>query len=362
MGDNPHSFVTDLTKRPRIFDIMGSALAAVGAAHGPNNLDFPKARQVVFVLVDGMGYNQLSARRGHIPFLRGRLGPDALGYTCAPSTTAAAITSFTTGQEPSRTKMVGYEVVHAGERLNLITFAGHEDLPERWQSQPTWFERIHDPVAFVGLPKYAGSGLTRAALRGTTQVCAPDLESSIDAAVTLVRGGTKVLYLYWAKLDHIGHHYGWKSSQWTSELERIDAALADLARRLPTSTLLVITADHGMVDTQSWKRFDVRAHGLMDGVTALGGEPRALHLHTNDPECGRRWQQILGERALVESNENSLLGQVPDQVAGQFRVWMRENWVGIDPLTHSPGARALVGVHGSLTAAEIEIPIISELV
>ena len=115
----------------------------------------------VLVLVDGLGLELLRERLGHAPTLRSwlsgsRAGPGPAALTCAPSTTAAALTTLGTGALPGVTGMVGYSVLnpllrrdmpegtapHPEQNLCLITWEGHAPNPRSWQDVPTIFERL----------------------------------------------------------------------------------------------------------------------------------------------------------------------------------------------------------------------------
>src|SRR4051812_28544399 len=56
------------------------------------------AEQVVLLVLDGLGWEQLGARGDRAPTMAGL--PGAAITTVAPSTTATALTSITTGQPP----------------------------------------------------------------------------------------------------------------------------------------------------------------------------------------------------------------------------------------------------------------------
>ena len=64
-------------------------------------------------------------------------------------------------------------------------------------------------------------------------------------------------------------------AEWRRALRRTDRELARLARTLRPGTLLLITADHGMVDVPHTERMDLAERpGLGAGVAVLGGEGR----------------------------------------------------------------------------------------
>ncbi|HHW84477.1 MAG TPA: alkaline phosphatase family protein [Actinomycetales bacterium] len=330
---------------------------------------FPRVQRACVVLVDGLGWTQLRQRSGHFPFLRNREAQCVT--TVAPSTTAAAMTAFGTGRSPGETGMLGYTVRSPqGGLLNLIRWEGGAAAMEEWQSCPTLAQRLARPDRFAVLQpeRFAGSGLTVAAFRGSRALVAEDLTERVDGAVHVLRSGDADLaYVYWGEVDHVGHERGWGSFEWGEEASRTDAEIARLSRELPSGTLLVITADHGMVDVVN--KIDVATTpALAEGVDLVAGEPRASHLFTSQPEAvAARWREYLGASAWVATREEALplFGPVSKrfrEVVGDVVVFMRGRDVVVDSRTQTPGSIALIGVHGSLTEDEMRIPLIAEVV
>src|SRR3954447_15463429 len=66
------------------------------------------ATQIVLLVLDGLGWEQLQARRALAPTLAGMTGGPITSV--APSTTATALTAIATGLPPSRHGVVGYRV------------------------------------------------------------------------------------------------------------------------------------------------------------------------------------------------------------------------------------------------------------
>src|ERR671914_2394781 len=79
----------------------------------PSVLD---ARQVVMLVLDGLGWEQLQERRDLAPTLASMAGRPIT--TVAPSTTSTALTSITTGLTPGEHCIVGYRIAVHGEGLN----------------------------------------------------------------------------------------------------------------------------------------------------------------------------------------------------------------------------------------------------
>ncbi|ROR93674.1 type I phosphodiesterase/nucleotide pyrophosphatase [Salana multivorans] len=345
-------------------------------------LALPSADRAVVVLVDGLGARQLAARSGHAPTLRGLLNEgERVGSAGYPTTTAASLASFGTGRTPGETGLLGYSVRDprqgprgGTELIGLVQWANAAGVPgpepALWQPHPTVFEllgRAGIATTTLGKARFAGSGLTRAALRGSAFVAADTLDRAVEEARRALRS-PGLVYLYWGGLDSVGHHEGWGSAAWGDELEALDAAVTTLLRRLPAGTPLVLTADHGMVDVT--ERIDV-AHSpaLREGVALVAGEPRALHLHLDRAEdvadVTARWSDLLGDAAWVLPGEEAIAGGLFGLVeprnaglVGDVVVAARGTVAVQDSRTQTPASLTLVGMHGSLTPDEVEIPLL----
>lgn len=389
---------------------------------------------VVVVLVDGLGALQLDERRGHARCLRS-WEPVAGGVatTCCPSTTAAAITTLGTGTLPGWTGMLGYSVrrpelsrprtasacaaLSGADNLSLISWEGAHTGPRAWQDVPTLFERLvlapgasrvtrgqtAPMVVSVGPARFAGSGLTEAALRGARHLAADRMEDRPARAAAALRRGTPLVYLYVGELDHVGHHDGWRSGQWLAQLERLDGVLDELVRRVPAGTRLLLTADHGMVDTDAAHTVVLTdSPELMADVAGVAGEPRLTHLYVwgasdaeraeRAQEVAARWRRVLGARAAWVATAEEMgagvgaahpVASAPGaqagspggtgrpvapfgplsargrSVLGDVVVAMADRWVVVDPRVHSPSAMTMPGVHGSVSDAEVLVPLLT---
>lgn len=380
---------------------------------------------LVMVLVDGLGWQMLRECAGHTPNLRRLLADSDYLHTCAPSTTAAALTTLATGVYPGAHAMVGYavrdpllrghlgagHVPRAGDVFDLITFKNSSHDPLTWQSVPTLIERANAKAkagcgpqlgaVSIGRSKFAGSGLSLAAWRGFKHIGVDALDQRPYQAYRAIKEGAKLVYLYVGELDHAGHNHGWHSDKWLQALEALDAMVGQLFRRLPTGTRIVLTADHGMVDTDRRHRIDLaKEKELSKDVVAVAGESRFLQLYVADDvanvpaagshglgvagprgACGvvenngreelaqsvaKRWAEFLGDRAIwVGTDPAPLMGSLSQgarAAVGDVLVALNDNWTVVDSRVQSFHATQLIGVHGSLTPVELEVPLIKALV
>ena len=400
---------------------------------------------LVMVLVDGLGWQMLRERAGHAPNLRRLLADSDYLHTCAPSTTAAALTTLATGVYPGAHAMVGYavrdpllrghlgvgHVPGPGDVFDLITFKNSSHDPLTWQSVPTLIERANAKAnagcgpqlgaVSIGRSKFAGSGLSLAAWRGFKHIGVDALDQRPYQAYRAIKEGAKLVYLYVGELDHAGHNHGWHSGKWLEALEALDAMVGQLFRRLPAGTRIVLTADHGMVDTDRRHRIDLaKEKELAKDVVAVAGESRFLQLYVPDdvasaPAAGsparsaagpreasghaqmitgpggaradvqaaggvvenngrkelaqrvaKRWAEFLGDRAIwVGTNPAPLMGPLSPgarAAVGDVLVALNDNWTVVDSRVQSFHATQLIGVHGSLTPVELEVPLIKAVV
>lgn len=378
-GNFPSSstFASSLQSNQSLESVLPAALAAVGYSVKAGEsarqvLQIPPASQVCVVLVDGLGYQQLQARRGHIPNLRA-LDIDTHINTVFPSTTAAAITAFGTGLLPGESAMAGYALrsPYNGRVFSLINWNDAGISAEKWQNNPTLFEMLKEEAihtAIIQPQKFIASGLSMAALRGAPVVPAESLEERVQAAANALREGKKLVYLYWGELDAVGHRYGWKSERWINELEYFDMGWGSLLRQVPPGTLVILTADHGMVDAE--RKIDIAAvPALRKDVECVAGEERAFQIYTSDPQAvAKRWEDEVVDIAWIYTKEQLIasgwLGTVSaraQQAIGDVWAIAKDTTGFVDSRVHSSAAISMVGVHGSRTEAEMQIPLIMEL-
>lgn len=365
--------------------VLPAALGALGVPLGPadgrdtdearRRLGVPRTDRVCVVLVDGLGHGLLAERAGHAPFLRGRL-PDARVLTVGfPSTTAASLGLFGTGRSAGRTGLAGYTVRNpaTGALANLVSWQGLDGAPA-WQREPSLLRVAADaglPVTSVGPARFAGSGLTLAALGGGSYVPAESLDDRVDAALGALRR-PGLVYLYWGDVDKVGHHAGWRSPEWGDALSEVDRGLATLARRLPQGAVLLVTADHGQVDVDPAAIVDVAQHPVLAaGVELVAGEPRAAHVYLTEPDpdavaaAAARWRGALGDGALVATRDEAVAAGWFGDVADHVRPVLGDLVVAAlglggvgDSRTQTPASLALRGMHGSLTPGEMLVPLV----
>lgn len=354
-------------------DVLPSVLGAMGVPRETNRLGLPEAPRYAVLLLDGLGANLLARHQADAPYLASLLGRNLTAGV--PSTTATSLTSFGTGLPPGSHGVVGYSTIvpETGALLNSLSWDAPVD-PLIWQPHPTVFDRATAAgvaTRNVSRARFEGSGLTMAAFRGSAHRGADSVEERLDATRFAIREGRSALvYVYDSQIDFIGHGYGCGSDRWRDELQAADRLAARIRGALPSDAVLLVTADHGMVDVAPVRRVDIDLDPrLSAGLRLVGGESRFRHLYCVDgaaDDVAAAYRARLGTDALVltrqEAVDRGWFGPVEDRVSPRIGdvVVAALGEVALVASRRFPQEAMLLGMHGSLTADEMAIPLLTD--
>ncbi len=366
-------------KLPHLADVVPSVLSAMGVAGFDGPIPLPgEIAGACVLLIDGLGADLLDTYAEDAPVLAAlRDRRLQVGF---PSTTVAGLAAVGTGCRSGEHGMVGLSFRLPGvDVVNALGWRPHpwgRDLrdklpPEQVQPMPTTFERASSSgiaVSVISGAQFTGSGLTRAVLRGGRYVgvqALGDLAACVRSAVA--DGG--FCYGYHSELDLLGHVYGPGSTAWRMQLRQVDRLVESIVEGLPPGGLLAVVADHGMIAVDASEVVDVDAcEPLLDGVEAIGGEPRARHVYVADGAADSvlaAWRETLAQRAWVVSRDEAIsAGWFGDRIGDDVRfrigdvVAAARGSAGVMRRTVEPLLSSLIGQHGSLTPAEQEVPLL----
>jgi predicted AlkP superfamily pyrophosphatase or phosphodiesterase len=324
------------------------------------------ADQVLFLVLDGLGWDQLQARRAIAPTLASMSG-SAIS-TVAPSTTGTAMTSITTGMTPGEHGIVGYRISVDGQVLNVLRWAvaGRDARasipPEKLQPGEAFLG--HRP-AIVTRADFRTSGFTAAHLDGVRFNGYRVSSTMVVEAGRLLRAGEPFVYAYYEGIDKVAHEYG-LAEHYDAELSYVDRLVGDLAADLPRDAVLVVTSDHGQLHVGD---NIVHLHrDVLDQVSFQSGEGRFRWLHARPGRTGPLLDAAAhhhGSDAWVLSQEQMIadgwFGPVVTDAArsrlGDVALVAKGSVSFDDP--HDSGPFDLISRHGSLTSAEMLVPLLA---
>lgn len=373
---------------PPLSCVLESVAASLGAADLDNRLQLVPAQSATVLLIDGLGAELVASHPDIAPHLNAAGLADSTTVAAGfPATTAVSITSLSTGRSAGTHGIMGYTFRAGGGDvatpvLNTLRWCVHGDhdhdlrkavVPEEFQTQSTIFERCRaqgfDTVSIV--PGYhEGSGLTRASWRGANRTTAADHLGQLQASILaeMMTPAPTLAYAYYGGLDLAGHLEGPGSQAWCEQLRLVDTMVGALADTMPAGRQVIVTGDHGMIDTSAG-RFDLDLHHeLTTGVTTIAGEARVRHVYSDAGAAADvldTWTTMLGDRATVLGRDDAIdAGWFGKTVAGDHRVRIgdvvaaaRRDTAMVRSVAE-PLESALIGNHGSWDTAEQLVPAI----
>jgi predicted AlkP superfamily pyrophosphatase or phosphodiesterase len=326
------------------------------------------ARQIVLLVLDGLGAEQLQARAVLAPVLAA--GEGRTITSVAPSTTAAALTTLVTGKVPAQHGVVGYRVALDGKVMNVLQWAldgkdARVAVPAHEFQPCTSFPGAPEPVPVVTRYDYGPTGFTAAHLG------AVDLHSWYTPAglVTgvrqLVTSGAPFVYSYYEGIDKVAHAQG-LGEHYDDELRAVDRLVGDVLSVLPAGAALVVTADHGQVEVGA--SIEVLGSEIMRDVTLISGEGRFRWLHVRPGAASHVAAaacELYGSEAWVRTREQIIeegwLGGVPSAAVaarlGDVALVPFTPMAFLDPA--DTGELRLMARHGSLTPDEMLVPLLA---
>ncbi len=323
------------------------------------------ADQVVLLVLDGLGWEQLRSRTDCMPTLCGLDGGPITSV--APSTTAAALTSIATGMPPGEHGVLGYRLFLGDDVVNMLRWS--MERGDARAAHPPRLVQPHDAFcgqrpAVVTRAEFSTTGFTQAHLSGTRFFGYRLMSSLVTQVVDLARAGEPFVYAYYEGIDKAAHEYG-LGRYYQAELQAADHLVEWLLRELPVGTALVVTADHGQVETGGNV---IEPHPSVLANTAVqSGEGRFRWLHARPGRASALWesaQQHHCRDAWVRSRDDVVAAgwfgpQVSEELAnrlGDVCLVAKGTASFHDPADSGP--YPLVGRHGSLTGAEMMVPLL----
>jgi hypothetical protein len=319
----------------------------------------PEGSSVCLVLFDGLGLSQAAQSEHFTPSIRGVL------HAPFPTTTTVSLASVATGRAARGHGVVGHlmwlpQVGTVANVLKFITPQGHpiDTDPRMFLPGETLWDRLRtagiEPVT-VQPGGFAESPLSKALYRGCRFEAVWSKSEWVDATSDLVSEPGRFVFAYWPDVDVAAHVSGRASQPYRRALTDAGRLWERLRQRVAAP--LIGTADHGHLDYRESSKLLLRDPKMSD--LTWFGDSRALMA---------RGDVSLAEQ-LLESTGADLYG--PEDF---------DPWFGQDPEPHPELAerlphvvalapddrlllprgfdRRLVGYHGGLSRAEVEIPLL----
>lgn len=204
-----------------------------------------KYKHVVLMVLDGMGRHIIDKNCNNGSILKTHQVMNL--NSVYPPTTVAATTAFTTGLAPIESGWLGWHLYLNNDDPSITLFKNEinatkekftkfnvEDLLPR----NYWYNNLKRAKHYTIYPAWGENGVETLseAFNKVQEICNKE-ESNFT-------------YLYWDEPDALMHEYGTTSQIVKVKLLEIEEQVEKLANELPNETIVLITADHGLIDVE----------------------------------------------------------------------------------------------------------------
>jgi len=324
------------------------------------------ARATVLLVLDGLGWWQLRRHERHAPLLAGAQGGPITSV--APTTTVAALASIATGVAPGEHGLVGYRMDLDGRTVQMLRWAdARGDVralhpPDLVQPVPPF---LGGAVPVISKAEFEGTGFTQAHLRGG-RMRGWRAVSSVPVLVReALEAGETFVYAYYDGVDKVAHERGF-GEFYEAELRAADRLVADVLSVLPPGCALLVTADHGQVHVG--ERTQPLHAEVLRATARMSGEGRFRWLHARPGAAADLADAALaahgGAAWVVERDDACARGWFGPRVSDAARRRLGD--VAVVPFEDvsfdDPDERGDVLLecrHGSLTAEEMDVPLLA---
>ena len=320
-------------------------------------------RHVVYMLLDGLGVNVLKKHLNRNDFFRKQLKDQITSVF--PPTTVAATNTVLSAQPPYVTGYVGWtqffktEDMHAMVFLDTDYYTGKKapySLREKYLSYTPITQQIgnHHPNVFTSelFPSFVPNG-------------SKTITEHIDKLKDIIKNHeASFTYVYWTEPDLSQHEFGIGHEKIKTIIKSLNDQVKALTESFDHDVLLVIIADHGLIDVESIDLLEDQQ--LLSYLTQMPSlEPRAtsFNVHKKDQDAFekhfnrlyKRYFKLYSKKALYESQ---LLGNgdkhvmLDDFIGDYVAIAHKKYMFGLSK------GKPFKAHHAGLSDQELRVPLI----
>ncbi len=369
-----------------LVNLMSSVLRSIGAdsPYEPlPSLDIQglkEKRNIVLLILDGLGYEYLK-EKGKDTILNEHLEEKLTSVF--PSSTASAIPTLFTGLAPQEHAVTGWYTLikELGVVSTILPFEprfGGECLSESEVdidsilSYEPLMKEVPRKRYDVTLKKLKDSAFNSFYARGLERKGYSSLKEMFEVLERLLKEEErKFIRAYWNGFDAAAHEDGINSDSAARHFLAIEHRLREFVERIDqTSTTLLVTSDHGFIDTEKERALRLKDHPSFKRCLTLPfcGDHRTVFCYvrpSRTEEFENYWEDNLRDfcelhksEDLVEKDYFGLFEPNPDlhDRIGDYTLVMKDDYIFYDTLQNEE-EHFMVGNHGGTSEKEMYVPL-----
>lgn len=342
--------------------------------------ELKKSKNVVLMVFDGLGYEFLKRKESILAKnMRGKI------TSVFPPTTAAAITTFLTGTAPQQHAFTGWfmllkelgivsTILPFNPRIGGLSYTEQGIKVEQILGVPGLSQKIQECCYIIQPEKVVHSPFSKAVSKRARRIGYNTLNGFFRQIkkVILSHHRRKYIYAYWPMFDSLAHKYGINSTKTEKHFNGIDRRMRKFVKSIAGSnTTLLVTADHGHIDTSEDRVIKLEDHpALKECLTLpLCGEPRTVYCYVHPSKKKqfesyvrtklKRYCTLYKSHDLISNNYYGLFQPNPQLIEriGDYILIMKENYILKDRIL-SQKRHFHVGNHGGISKEEMFVPLV----
>jgi len=334
---------------------------------------------IILLVLDGIGYEYLK-NNGQDSILNKYLVRKLTSIF--PSTTASAVTTLETGVAPQQHGITGWfmflkelgvvsAILPFRPRYGTLSFSHNGIRREDIFTEKRINDKIKAPSFIISPDELVDGKVKKKSKNILAYKTLEGLFLEIKKAIKST-AQRKYIYAYWDKFDYLCHREGCSSQKLKEHFLELNSKISSFLESLEgTNSTLIITADHGLIDTPKSKTILLQDHPeLLETLTLpLCGEPRVAYCYVH-PSKARQFEDYintkLGYCCELHKSEDliqkGLFGLYnPHKMLleriGDYVLIMKENYIIRDQLLREK-EKSSISHHGGMSKEEMFVPLI----
>lgn len=335
-----------------------------------------KYRNIVFIILDGMGENILTPISPDGFFKNHEIEKVTSVY---PSTTTAALTTYYSGKPPYETGWIAWsqyfkEYGRAVDMLSHKESYKHDSLKDARENvfetiinyKPVFqqIEEVAKVKAYEIMPSYSDRRSKRTIKADTIDEIVEDIEMLVE------NPEEKFIMAYSDNPDGLLHKYGTDSAEVSNFIKDAEKKIEDMCKQLPDDTIVIVSADHGHKNIE-------KAYSILDYpdlqecfIMPPSLESRSLTFWIKPnmkEEFAKRFNEKFDKEFLLMTREEflskNMLGfgekhKKIDDFLGDYVALSIDSSIIVLETQLAPGKSIKKSTHCGLTKEEMEVPVI----